>query len=91
MKTTRSYFVEHTDTFAGEANYCWVHRFKVSARDMRHALTKVKKELWYRCPRTKVSDYGDQLRADVVGSPECLFVSEWDEFCNNELRVKELT
>ncbi len=25
------YFIEMTDTFGGEANYCWVHRFIVSA------------------------------------------------------------
>ena len=80
MKTEQSYFVEHTDTFGGEANYCWVNRFKVSAPSARAALTKVKKELWHRCPRAKVSDYGDQLRADIIGSPECLFVSEWDYF-----------
>lgn len=29
MKNT--YFVEVTDTFGGEANYCWVRRYKVSA------------------------------------------------------------
>ena len=91
MKTeTRTYFVEHTDTFAGEANYCWANYFKVTAGSARQALTKVKKEIWCKCPRTKVSDYGDMLRADVIGSPECIFVTEWDEFHENTPRVKVL-
>lgn len=87
-----TFYVEHTDTFAGEANYCWVHRFKVTARDMRHALTKVKKEIFFApVPRCKVSDYGDMLRADVVGSPECFFVEYFDEQTNGQnSRIKEL-
>lgn len=28
--------VEHTDTFAGEANYSWVYRYTVSMPEMTH-------------------------------------------------------
>lgn len=35
------YFVEMTDTFAGEANYCWVNRFIVSASSHRGAMRRV--------------------------------------------------
>lgn len=35
------YFVEMTDTFAGEANYCWVNRFIVSALTPRGAMRRV--------------------------------------------------
>ncbi len=35
------YFIEMTDTFSGEANYCWVNRFIVSASSHRGAMRKV--------------------------------------------------
>ena len=39
MKPT--YFIEMTDTFGGEANYCWVNRFLVSATSPRGAMRRV--------------------------------------------------
>ena len=48
MKHT--YFIEMTDTFGGEANYCWVNRFIVSASSPRGAMRRV-------CART-----GDSVR-----------------------------
>ena len=36
------YFVEMTDTYGGEANYCWVNRFIVSASSPRGAMRKVR-------------------------------------------------
>ncbi len=30
------YTYEHTDTFAGEANYCWINRGAVTMPDMTH-------------------------------------------------------
>ncbi len=35
------YFIEETDTFGGEANYCWVNRFIVSASTPRGAMRRV--------------------------------------------------
>jgi len=35
------YFIEMTDTFGGEANYCWVNRFIVSASSHRGAMRRV--------------------------------------------------
>ena len=64
------YFIEMTDTFGGEANYCWVHRFIVSASSPRGAMRRV-------CART-----GDSVRSvgcdrwDAVGACVCYFV-EW--------------
>lgn len=75
------YFIEMTDTFGGEANYAWVNRFTVEAANMRQALTKVKKHV-YRNPsnvRHTVSDYGDQLRADVKKDCVVFFVSEYSD------------
>jgi hypothetical protein len=31
-----TYEYEYTDTFAGEANYCWVNRGKVSIPELKH-------------------------------------------------------
>ena len=84
-----TFYVEHTDTFAGEANYCWVHRFKVHAKSARHAITKVKREIWGAAPRHRTHDYGDMLRVDIIGSPECMFVQHWDEYCD-QYRTREI-
>ena len=46
------YFIEMTDTFSGEANYCWVNRFIVSASTPRGAMRRV-------CART-----GDMVRCE---------------------------
>lgn len=35
------YFIEMTDTFGGDANYCWVNRFIVSASTPRGAMRRV--------------------------------------------------
>lgn len=68
MKHT--YFIEMTDTFGGEANYCWVNRFIVSASSPRGAMRRV-------CART-----GDSVRSvggdrwDSTRGCVCYFV-EW--------------
>jgi hypothetical protein len=30
------YQVEHTDTFGGEANYCWCRRYDIEAKGKSH-------------------------------------------------------
>lgn len=68
MKHT--FFIEMTDTFGGEANYCWVNRFLVSASSPRGAMRRV-------CART-----GDSVRCvggdrwDSTRGAVCYFV-EW--------------
>ena len=53
------YFIEMTDTFSGEANYCWVNRFIVSASSHRGAMRKV-------CART-----GDRVQCvDRYNDPQ---------------------
>ena len=46
------YYIEMTDTFGGEANYCWANRFIVSASSPRGAMRKV-------CART-----GDKVQCE---------------------------
>ena len=64
------YFIEMTDTFSGEANYCWVNRFLVSASSPRGAMRRV-------CARTgdTVRDVGCD-RWDSTRGCVCYFV-EW--------------
>ena len=64
------YFVEMTDTFGGEANYCWVNRFIVSASSERGAMRKVAKKTGFA-----VRSVGCD-RWDAVGACVCYFI-EW--------------
>lgn len=77
-KMQPTYEYEYTDTFGGEANYCWVRRGKVTANDFTHAIRKVKKELGITCRTRKVMDTGDMVRHDLVGCCQCIFIN-WSE------------
>ena len=80
------YFIEMTDTFGGEANYCWVNRFIVSASTPRGAMRKV-------CART-----GDRVQCvDRYNVPQtwdstigCIrYFVEWiDDARIDELKIK---
>lgn len=37
------YYFEITDTFNGEANYCWVNHLKITAKSLHGALIKLSK------------------------------------------------
>jgi hypothetical protein len=65
------FFVEMTDTYGGEANYCWVNRFIVSASSELGAIRKVTRRTGY--PARTISGCG---RYDVPGACICYFV-EW--------------
>ena len=73
------YFIEMTDTFGGEANYCWVNRFIVSASTPRGAMRRVTARTGDR-----VRDVGCD-RWDAVGACVCFFV-EWID----DARISEL-
>lgn len=75
------YFVEMTDTFGGEANYCWIHRFIVTASTHRGAMRKVSRETGFAARCTMP---GDPERWDAVGACVCWFV----EFAT-DLMVKQ--
>lgn len=70
------FYVEMTDTYGGEANYCWVNRFMVSASSMLGAIRKVTRETGY--PARKDFDMGDTARYNVPGACICYFVSYSD-------------
>ncbi len=82
------FFIEITDTFAGEANYSWVTRHKVSATTERGAMRKIGREsgLSWRC----VADYGDSQRWDSESGATCAFVELFDADRHNYLSINSL-
>ena len=50
-KGQKFYFVELTDTFGGEANYCWAKRYKVAASSFNGAIRKVAKDTPLQFPQ----------------------------------------
>lgn len=79
------FFVEITDTFAGEANYSWATHHKVRASSMRGAMSRIARSsgLHWR----KVGDYGDHARYDSKSGATCAFISVWDDAENSALNV----
>jgi len=75
------YFIEQTDTFGGEANYCWVNRFIVRASSPRGAMRRV-------TARTgdKVRDVGGDRWDSRIGCI-CYFVEWIDDACIDELKI----
>ena len=90
MKATQSiFFVEVTDTYAGDANYCWVHRFKVHATTFRGAIRKVSREMGLPSARIN-GNYGDMARYDFKGAAICAFVTDYEDQAENYLRVTSI-
>lgn len=76
-KPISAYSVEWTDTFSGEANYCWAERYIVNAPTIAAAITKAKKVRYFSpLPTHTLSDYGDSMRIDINGACVCCFV-QW--------------
>ena len=89
-KQLTKYFIEFTDTYGGEANYCWVRRYNVEATSYTQALTKAKQVYFGNAsgyPHRITDNNGDTLRVDFQGMAICCFVSdadEWNESYNQE-------
>ena len=73
------YYVEVTDTFGGEANYRWVHRFKVTASTERGAMRKIDRRLHYSGGVRKDYDTGDIQRWVWRNACVCAFVEWYDD------------
>jgi len=73
--TKPTFYIEVTDTYGGEANYCWVNRYKVTASTQRGAVGKVSRHmgLHFRLDY----DTGDLARYNARKAAICAFVS-WD-------------
>lgn len=70
------YEYEMTDTFSGEANYCWVRRGTVKARSFRGAIIAAKRTVGWKPRRHRVTmRCGDMVRIDAKGAPVCMFIT----------------
>lgn len=71
------YTIEVTDTFSGEANYCWVRRFVTNAKSPLGAIRKLQRE-WGGQWRM---DYGnsEDARYNLKGACICAFVTWADD------------
>jgi hypothetical protein len=77
-----AYAVEQTDTFGGEANYCWVRRYTIAGGDnvSRRALVRRAKALCgLTGVRCDVSDYGDTIDIRPRGMAQVVFVNWQDD------------
>lgn len=74
-----TYQAEYTDTFGGEANYCWVHRKIVEARNLKHAFRVAKKAMRLNGIRGRVSHYGDMIEFRPYKMCTVLFVT-WTDY-----------
>jgi len=68
-----TFYIEMTDTYGGEANYCWVKRFLVNAKSFTHAIGKVTRKTGYKAHC--VGNYGDMKRYSVRHVCICYFAS----------------
>ena len=72
--------IEMTDTFGGEANYCWVKRAKIDASfdNRRDLLRKIRKEFGIEGVKLRETmNCGDMVRWDIVGACVCIFAT-WE-------------
>ena len=87
-KTKEFFFVEITDTFGGEANYSWVTRLKVSAKNQRGACNKVSR---YAGINFKIEYAGEVSRYDSLSGATCYFIEYWEEEQHSKyMNVKEV-
>lgn len=71
--------IEITDTFGGEANYCWVHRETVNLPESRRSIVRaVKKMAGWTGLRATVSDMGDIIEIRPAGICQVAFATWHD-------------
>jgi hypothetical protein len=73
----KTYQIEITDTFGGEANYSWVRRYEFDAKSIRGAIQKLAREHGSGWRLTWSA--GDACRFDLKGACVCLFIEEKEE------------
>lgn len=73
--------VEYTDTFAGEANYCWVRRATIARNRRaydRELMRKAKAAVGITGMRGRKESYGDSIAFYPYGTATVLFIN-WKE------------
>lgn len=61
---TQVWGIEHTDTFGGEANYCWCNRSEIAIPESYNRawiVRKIKEQLGWTGDKISVEDWGDYL------------------------------
>ena len=74
--------VEHTDTFGGEANYAWVHRYEFEADDDTTDLALVrraKKLCGVSGQRSTTESWGDMIAIRMTHSCQIIFITFKEE------------
>ena len=69
---------EMTDTFGGEANYCWVKRGTIETTDDISNLAimrRIKKEIGWNGYRCAVDNFGDMLAIRPTGICQVCFIT----------------
>lgn len=74
------YKLEHTDTFGGEANYCWVNRETLPEADYTdlQLVRRAKKFAGFTGLRCEVSNFGDMIQITPRGMCQTVFVT-WED------------
>jgi hypothetical protein len=69
----KTFNIEITDTFGGEANYCWVKRYTVTAKSFMGAMRIAARDFGgeWRID----GSYGDMARYDMKNACICAFVN----------------
>lgn len=75
MNNSTEYRYEYTDTYGGQANYCWVKRGTIEAKNLKSAVRKAKKEVGLNGVRCQSINFGDEVHLRPCGSCTILFVS----------------
>lgn len=69
------YNVEHTDTFGGEANYCWVDRYTIHNGSRLALVRRAKALCGLSGIRASVCDMGDMIEIRPHGMNQVVFVT----------------
>jgi len=81
-----AYNYEYTDTFGGEANYCWVRRGTVIATTIHGAMRMARSEIGLSGVRGDiVADFVSESRWKPRGCCTILIVSEADSALRREV------
>jgi len=73
--------IETTDTFGGEANYCWVHRHEFEVKDdaRESAIIRKAKNVGAITARHTKTSFGDEIWLDYPGHCIRSFITWLDD------------
>ena len=72
------YSYEYTDTFGGEANYCWVNRGELQGKTDAARVREAKAAVGLTGVRCRREDFGDAIALYPAGCCTVLFI-QWND------------